>query len=100
MSGILLIGTDGGKRRFYFEQAAAEAGLPVVFLDWKDMPNRGCEAGFCSGNSREPGWKRFEEKLRSLLQIEDLQRFVVNIYAPEWESSRLCDLGSLNDRYE
>ena len=37
MSGILLIGTDGGKRRFYFEQAAAEAGLPVVFLDWKDV---------------------------------------------------------------
>ena len=66
MSGIALIGTDGGKRRFYFEQAAAKAGIPVVFLDWKDVPNRGCE--------------------------EDLRRFVVKIDAPEWESSRLCDL--------
>ena len=45
MSGILLIGTDGGKRRFYFEQAAAEAGLPVVFLDWKDMPDMGHDEG-------------------------------------------------------
>ena len=100
MSGIALIGTDGGKRRFYFEQAAAEAGIPVVFLDWKDVSDRGCEERFCPENPKEPGRKRFEEKLRSLLQIEDLRRFVVKIDAPEWESSRLCDLGSLTDRYE
>ena len=35
MSRLLLIGGDGGKRRFYFEQAAACKGLSVDFLDWK-----------------------------------------------------------------
>lgn len=100
MSGILLIGTDGGKRRFYFEQAAAEAGLPVVFLDWKDVPDMGHDEGFCPEKPEEPGRKRFEEKLRMLLQIEDLQRFAVKIDAPAWGSSRLCDLGSLTGRYE
>ncbi len=92
MSGIALIGTDGGKRRFYFEQAAAETGIPVVFLDWKDVPD--------IDYGEEPGRKRFEEKLRILLQTENLQRFMVKIDAPEWESSRLCDLGGLTDRYE
>ncbi len=53
MSGILLIGTDGGKRRFYFEQAAAEAGLPVVFLDWKDVPDMGHDEGFCPEKPEE-----------------------------------------------
>lgn len=98
MSGILLIGTDGGKRRFYFEQAAAEAGLPVVFLDWKDVPDMDYGEGL--EKPEEPGRKRFEEKLRMLLQIEDLQRFAVKIDAPAWESSCLCDLGSLTGRYE
>ena len=74
MSGIALIGTDGGKRRFYFEQAAAETGIPVVFLDWKDVPD--------IDYGEEPGRKRFEEKLRILLQTENLQRFMVKIDAP------------------
>lgn len=80
MSGFLLIGTDGGKRRFYFEQAAAEAGIPVVFLDWKDVPDMDCGEG---------SWTE-----------ENLRRFVVKIDAPEWESSRLQDLGDLTGQYE
>ena len=73
MSGILLIGTDGGKRRFYFEQAAAEGGASRLYF-WIGKMCRTWTMGEGLEKQEEPGWKRFEEKLRMLLQIEDLQR--------------------------
>lgn len=116
IKGILLIGTDGGKRKLYFERAAGEAGIPVAFLDWRDLlrpereeelclePRKAAYPLGCRGQGEEPDseeagvgcqageglWRRTEE---------DLRRWAVKIDAPEWESSGLMDLGKLTDRY-
>lgn len=93
MSRILLIGGDGGKRRQYFELAAAHRGLSVDFLDWKELFGTGEEAGEYSGTAgrqREQGAPSAGKELR---------QYVVKIDAPEWESSRLGDLGELTSRY-
>ena len=92
ISGIILIGsegnkgpTDGGgpengkssegsKRKIYFEKAAVEAGLRISFFDWKDFP-------FSEGP-------------------DHIESSIVKIDAPEWESSRLKELGELTGRYE
>lgn len=113
MSGILLIGGDGGKRRQYFELAAACRGLPVDFLDWRELLESGEEAGEYSG----PGGRQaasFEERepqqgelpvgkglcqQDSSLAGRDLRRYVVKIDAPAWESSCLSDLEELTRRY-
>lgn len=116
IKGILLIGTDGGKRKLYFERAAGEAGIPVAFLDWRDLlrpereeepclePRKAAYPLGCRGQGEEPDseeagvgcqageglWRRTEG---------DLRRWAVKIDAPEWESSGLMDLGKLTDRY-
>lgn len=73
MNRILLIGEKSGKRRFYFEQAAGEAGAEFSFCDWKDI--------------------------RLLQQMRELQSFVVKIDPPEWDSGRLRELEELTDGY-
>ena len=116
IKGILLIGTDGGKRKLYFERAAGEAGIPVAFLDWRNLlrpereeepclePRKAAYPLGCRGQGEEPDseeagvgcqageglWHRTEG---------DLRRWAVKIDAPEWESSGLMDLGKLTDRY-
>ncbi|RKJ19735.1 hypothetical protein D7X48_12280 [bacterium D16-50] len=116
IKGILLIGTDGGKRKLYFERAAREAGIPVAFLDWRNLlrpereeepclePRKAAYPLGCRGQGEEPDseeagvgcqageglWRRTEG---------DLRRWAVKIDAPEWESSGLMDLGKLTDRY-
>ena len=70
---IILIGTEGGRRKTYFEKAAAGAGVRVSFYDWKDFP-------FAEG-------------------IEDIRNSIVKIDAPEWESCRLKELEELTERY-
>ena len=66
IKGILLIGTDGGKRKLYFERAAGEAGIPVAFLDWRDLlrpereeepclePRKAAYPLGCRGQGEEP----------------------------------------------
>lgn len=73
-SRIILIGSDHGKRKQYFEQAAREAGICCSFYDWKDI--------------------------RCIEQKEDLKRCVVKIDAPEWNSCRLNELDALTKQYE
>ncbi len=76
---ILLIGSrgakgsEGYKRKFYFEKAAAEAGIPVSFYDWKDFGLLGSAGG--------------------------MENSIVKIDAPEWESCRLKELEELTGRY-
>lgn len=82
MSRILLVGTAGSKRKLYFERAAAEAGIPVDFLDWKEI--------WRSGEPTEQG---------TGFGVENPEQYIVKIDAPEWESSRLEDLAGLTDRY-
>ncbi len=64
---------EGSKRRFYFERAAAEAGISISYYDWKDFP--------------------FPEGL------PNIGNSIVKIDAPEWKSSRLKDLDELTGRY-
>lgn len=71
---ILLIGSGSGKRRTYFEKAAAGSGIPVSFYDWKDFS--------CLEN------------------VGNLENSVVKIDAPEWESCRLRELDELTSQYE
>ena len=77
---ILLIGSEGEKgsegrkRKSYFGKAAAEAQLPVSFYDWKD--------------------------LELLEQAEDIEKCIVKIDAPQWESCRLKELEELTKRYD
>ncbi len=79
ISGIALIGSpggsgsEGGKRRAYFEKAAAGAGIPVSFYDWKDFP-WGEKAG-------------------------GMGHSIVKIDAPEWKSFRLCEMEALTGQY-
>lgn len=73
VGGIILIGTEGGKRKLYFEKAAAAAGIPLFFYDWKDFP-------FAEG-------------------IADPENSIVKIDAPEWDSCRLKELHELTGRY-
>ena len=66
IKGILLIGTDGGKRKLYFERAAGEAGIPVAFLDWRNLlrpereeepclePRKAAYPLGCRGQGEEP----------------------------------------------
>ena len=108
IKGILLIGAHGGKRRLYFERAAGEAGIPVAFLDWRELLRREREedpcldlrraAGLQGGLERQGEPESGEESGRRQGE-EDLRRWAVKIDAPEWESSRLDDLGKLTDRY-
>lgn len=75
---VLLIGTEGGKQRHYFEKAAALAGIPVDFLDWKHMT-----------------------KLEDFyLRKEDLGQYVVKIDAPVWGSCCLEELDLLTEEYD
>ena len=79
ISGIILIGSKGGKnsegskRKVYFEKAAADAGVPVAFYDWKDFP-------FAEGTL-------------------DVENCIVKIDAPEWQSCRLKELDELTGQY-
>lgn len=75
MNRILLVGTGSGKRRLYFEQAAAQEGVSVGFVDWKEIP------------------LLFQDKK------EGMKGRAVKIDAPEWESSCLGDLQAITDRY-
>lgn len=70
---IILIGTDSGKRRHYFEKAVSEAGLCFSFYDWQDY--------------------------LSMEKKENLTRCMVKIDAPEWESCRLEELEALIRQY-
>lgn len=70
---IILIGTDAGKRRFYFEKAVLEAGLCYSFYDWRNF--------------------------LSMEERENLKRCMVKIDAPEWNSCRLEELESLIGQY-
>ncbi len=71
---IILIGSDSGKRKIYFEKAAADAGVNLSFYDWKDF--------------------------FLLEKAESLENSVVKIDAPEWESCRLRELDELTAQYE
>lgn len=108
MSRILLIGGDGGKRRSYFEQAAACKGLSVDFLDWKVLLGTDERTGWCSGPEgqqnalsvgKEPPAGEAMRQQNALFAGKDLRQCVVKIDAPAWESSRLSDLGELTDQY-
>lgn len=89
MSRILLIGTDGGKRRQYFEKAAAREGMAVAFLDWKDI----------LGLEREEELPPLVEEVLRPECGDGPGRCVAKIDTPEWDSSRLRDLEGLTDRY-
>ncbi len=116
IKGILLIGTDGGKRKLYFERAAGEARIPVAFLDWRDLlrPEREEEPCLeprkadyplgCRGQGEEPDSEEAGVGCQAGESLwhgteGDLRRWAVKIDAPEWESSGLMDLGKLTDRY-
>lgn len=73
ISRIILIGSDGGRRKTYFEKAAAGAGISLSFYDWKDVP--------------------------LMEDTEDMKHCVVKIDAPQWESCRLKELDELTDQY-
>ncbi|MCM1213069.1 MAG: STM4014 family protein [Lachnospiraceae bacterium] len=85
IAGIILIGSagsgnleggknsEGSKRKAYFEQAAAAAGVRVSFYDWKDFPFTG--------------------------KIAEIENSVVKIDAPEWDSCHLKELDALTGRY-
>lgn len=73
IAGIILIGTEGGRRKDYFEKAAADAGVRLSFYDWKDFP--------------------YAE------EIKGIRDSIVKIDAPAWESCRLKDLDELASRY-
>lgn len=87
ISGIILIGskggknTEGSKRKGYFERAAADMGVPVVFYDWKDFP-------FAEGV------KDIENSIGNCIKNS-----IVKIDAPEWESCRLKELDELTSQY-
>ena len=70
---VILIGQEGGRRKHYFEKAAAGADVRISFYDWKDFP-------FAEG-------------------IEDIGSSIVKIDPPEWENCRLKELEKLTDRY-
>ncbi len=116
IKGILLIGTDGGKRKLYFERAAREAGIPVAFLDWRDLlrpereeepclePRKAAYPLGCRGQGEEPDSEEAGVGCQAGEGVwhgteGDLRRWAVKIDAPEWESSGLMDLGKLTDRY-
>ena len=108
MSRLLLIGGDGGKRRFYFEQAAACKGLSVDFLDWKVLLGTDERTGRRSGLEGQQNALSVGKELSAgeamrqqdaLPAGKDLRQCVVKIDAPAWESSRLSDLGELTDQY-
>ena len=116
IKGILLIGTDGGKRKLYFERAAGEAGIPVAFLDWRDLlrpereeepclePRKAAYPLGCRGQGEEPDSEEAGVGCQAGEGLwhgteGDLRRWAVKIDAPEWESSGLMDLGKLTDRY-
>lgn len=64
---------EGCKRKAYFEQAAAEAGVRFSFYDWDAFP--------------------FTER------ITEMKNSIVKIDAPEWNSCRLKELDEFADRY-
>jgi len=73
MSRLILLGVDNEKRKFYFEKAVHEAGLDYEFYDWNNL---------------------------SLLEKkEDLNRCIVKIDAPKWDSCKLGELSRLTDWY-
>lgn len=70
----VLLGNTDTKRTTYFRQAAVQAGLPVLFVDWKEIP-------------------LWEEN--QMLQGE----YLIKIDPPLWDSCRLEELGQLAQSY-
>lgn len=97
MRRILLIGTDGGKRRHYFQKAAASRGIPVDFLDWKEIWSLCPEAEDVNAGGERGLLSKHRDSL--LFQQENLRQYAVKIDAPEWESCQLSELGRLTDQY-
>lgn len=60
MRGILLIGAEAGKRRSYFEQAAAQGGIPVTFLDWREILSWEGEGNLQSGREGQASTREGE----------------------------------------
>ncbi len=74
MKQAVLLGNAGTKRTDYFVQAAAQAKLPVLFVEWKDFEK----------------WKQ---------QLSKAERFV-KIDPPLWNSSSLEELDLLAEDYK
>lgn len=100
MSGILLMGVGGGKRRYYFEQAAAQKGISVSFLDWGELLASEGEGESKPGHGEEGAlaWEKAWSG-EGAPSRKELCRRVVKIDPPEWESSRLSKLEELTGRY-
>ncbi len=71
---IALLGNPHTKRTDYFKQAASQAGLPVLFVDWKE----------------------FETWQDKLTQGE----WLVKVDPPLWDSCQLSELSRLTKEYD
>jgi len=70
MRQVVLLGNPDTKRTIYLEQAAAQAMLPVLFVDWKN-------------------WGKLLQERELFLKIDP----------PLWQSSSLEELGRLTEDY-
>ncbi len=74
MRQAVLLGSAGTKRTDFFQQAAAQAGLPVLFVDW----------------SSPEQWERQPDQTQWMMKIDP----------PLWDSCFLGQLGQLTHDYQ
>lgn len=84
----VLLGNADTKRTTYFRQAAEQAGLPVLFVDWKDIP--------LWKENQLVDWK--DIPLRKKNQMRQGE-YLIKIDPPLWDSCYLEELEQLARSY-